>query len=279
MSRCRQCFERFLCPPDLVRPILPGGGRSVSASESVATTTTAPSEHNEEVCGDSIISQDPEDPRYTVTVTGILRTMPVMFELQVRRGDALWVVRRRYQQVLAVHSSLIMGLGRAAHECGLPRPPPKLTLRSVLKGRTDRRFLEERAGQIEQYVRALLVFIPCVEQCEALYKFLCYVNLPRWDTQFRYGQLAGGGAPPVAIAAIAKLPKVGQAGAIFKVGKDSICVICQDTLDPDAEDADIRKLPCGHEFHFSCISGWLQQRNTCCICQDAAVLSAPRLTP
>lgn len=229
------------------------------------------------------------EPQYVVSVTGILLTTPVMFQLQIRRGDAQWVVRRRFQQVLAVHMSLRNGLGRGAHRCGLPRPPPKLTLRSLLRGRSDRRFLEKRAVQIEQYMRSLLDFIPCVEQCEALYKFLCYVNTPRWDTQFRYGQLAGGGAPPVAIAAIAKLPRACVKAApatnpadvpdfAKAVGetKDGFCVICQDVMDARAEDADVRSLPCGHEFHFGCISLWLQRRNTCCICQEPAVPSAPR---
>ena len=31
-------------------------------------------------------------------------------------------------------------------------------------------------------------------------------------------------------------------------------------------------------FHYKCISNWLTKRNTCCICNGPAVLSAPHFT-
>merc|ERR1719145_3705 len=112
--------------------------------------------------------------------------------MTVRRGDAVWQIKRRFRQVWAVHASLTVGFGRNARM--LPRPPPRATLRSATLGQQNRQFLQQRAQQIERYLEALLNLIPCVDQCEALYKFLCYNNLRSWD----YGSMIGGGAPPVA---------------------------------------------------------------------------------
>jgi hypothetical protein len=93
--------------------------------------------------------------------------------------------------------------------------------------------------------------------------------------------MIGGGAPPVDAKAVAKLPKAKISMKPFLAPAPTlICVICQDTLQAtDAKDGatDIRVLPCGHQFHFKCISTWLKQRNTCCICNGPAVLTAPHL--
>jgi len=212
----------------------------------------------------------------------------VMFTLMVRRGDAVWQVARRYRQVWAVHNSLIRGLGRATVNRTFPQPPPRVTLGSLLHGQLGDHFLEQRSRRIERYLTELLDLIPCIEQCEALYKFLCFVNLPRWDLDLRYGEVVGGGAPPVDAAVVAKLPSAaaGKAAAVAVPAEDSLreaqpkptfCVVCQEQMDPGSEDADIRELPCGHQFHFACIAGWLRHRNTCCVCQAPAVPSAPRL--
>lgn len=215
-------------------------------------------------------------PPFEVTVDGFRLGQPVMFSMTVRRGDAVWRIRRRFRNIWAVHRALLLGCGRTALRSGLPSPPPRMTPRSVLFGPTDHHFLERRSKQIESYFRELLEFIPCVEQCEALYMFLCYVHLPRWEGD---GTMIGGGAPPVDAKAVAKLPKA-KKGIRWLTAPAStpICVICQDTLDAkDAKDgdADIRVLPCGHQFHFGCIAIWLKQRNTCCVCNGPAVLTAP----
>lgn len=242
-------------------------------------------------------------PPFRITVDSYQRGSPVLFNMTVRRGDAVWQIRRRYRQVWAVHQSLEQGLRGAGLHSDLPRPPPRKTLRSSVFGQLDTRFLEERARRLEEYIQALLDFIPCVEQCEALYNFLCLVNQPRRDLDLLHGEIVGGGAPPVDAAAIAKLPRKGagiarptSAAAAAQVlepmveapeptaadeaadtgipKKVAICVICQEPNDPSA---DIRELPCGHEFHFHCIEQWLRRRNTCCMCNGPGVLSAPRL--
>jgi len=227
--------------------------------------------------GEEAPSQTSQDdgtgPPFTLTVDSFDVARPVMFHMTIRRGDAVWRIRRRFGNVWAVHTSLLQGCGRSAIENGLPRPPPRATPRSVIFGQLNRGFLEARSRQIERYFQALFAFIPCVEQCEALYCFLCYVNLPRWEGD---GYMVGGGAPPVDAHVVAKLPKAMEdADVVSGTIPPVLCVICQDTMDLCDKDADIRILPCGHQFHFNCIAGWLKQRNTCCICNGPAVPSAP----
>mmetsp|Transcript_38899 Transcript_38899/g.61497 ORF Transcript_38899/g.61497 Transcript_38899/m.61497 type:complete len:255 (-) Transcript_38899:103-867(-) len=214
-------------------------------------------------------------PKFHVTVDSFQLGHPVMFCLTVRRGDAVWRIRRRFRNVWVVHLQLLMGCGRSARKNGLPRPPPRTTPRSLLYGQSDIIFLERRGRRIESYLRELLAFIPCVEQCEPLYMFLCYVYLPRWDGD---GIMVGGGAPPVDAKVVAKLPK---AASIDEVSSrtapefSAMCVICQEDMDCRRKRDDIRVLPCGHQFHFDCISRWLKLRNTCCICNGPAVKTAP----
>jgi hypothetical protein len=71
----------------------------------------------------------------------------------------------------------------------------------------------------------------------------------------------------------AKAEKGSKEGLAAKLATAEFCVICQDPMDIEDPDDDIRVLPCGHQFHFSCISHWLKQRNACCICQVEAVKS------
>jgi len=201
-----------------------------------------------------------------------------MFSMTIRRGDAVWRIRRRFRNIWAIHKALQMGCGRSALRSGLPCPPPRATLRSLVYGHLDQLFLERRSRQIEAYFRELIELIPCVEQFEVLYTFLCYVHLPRWEGD---GTMIGGGAPPVNSKAVAKLPKASKAKHLLASPvANPLCVICQHALDTvDAQDGstDIRVLPCGHQFHFGCIATWLKQRNTCCICNGPAVLTAPHL--
>jgi hypothetical protein len=38
-----------------------------------------------------------------------------------------------------------------------------------------------------------------------------------------------------------------------------------------ADEDDLGKLKCGHDFHFNCIKKWLVQKNNCPICKKPAV--------
>mmetsp|Transcript_14289 Transcript_14289/g.32449 ORF Transcript_14289/g.32449 Transcript_14289/m.32449 type:complete len:273 (-) Transcript_14289:90-908(-) len=238
----------------------------------------------------SDVAAEPQAPlRFRVSVDGFQLGTPVVFKMTVHHGDAVWRIRRRYKQVWAVHMSLLQGLGRSSIHQAFPHPPPRSTLRSCMFGQMDQQFLRERAAMIECYINALLRQIPLVEHCEALFKFLCYTTLRNWE----YGAMISGGAPPVDAAAVANLPRASSrspsgsstassgcqtACSLAVPAKAALCVICQDSMEFSRAEDDIRVLPCGHEFHFRCISQWLRERNTCCICQGAAILTAPRLT-
>ncbi|CAJ1399888.1 unnamed protein product [Effrenium voratum] len=192
------------------------------------------------------------------------------FSVSRGNGDAVWQIRRRFRQVRSLHQSLSQTyLARA----GLPSPPPRATARSVIFGQHDRRFLEERAARIQDYLRSLTFAIPYVEQCEALYQFLCYLHLPRWRGD---RVLVGGGAPPVDPSVVPKLPRVDKESQEVSSNQQVVfCVVCQEVMEAKE---DIRVLPCNHKFHYKCISNWLSKRNTCCVCNGPAVLTAPHFT-
>nr|XP_034913173.1 probable E3 ubiquitin-protein ligase HIP1 [Populus alba] len=50
--------------------------------------------------------------------------------------------------------------------------------------------------------------------------------------------------------------------------EDEPCCICQEAY---ADEDDLGKLKCGHDFHFNCIKRWLVEKNNCPICKKAAV--------
>eukprot|EP00928_Gymnodinium_smaydae_P016422 TRINITY_DN16163_c0_g1_i1.p1 TRINITY_DN16163_c0_g1~~TRINITY_DN16163_c0_g1_i1.p1 ORF type:complete len:320 (-),score=51.34 TRINITY_DN16163_c0_g1_i1:51-971(-) len=305
MSRCRQCWTRFSIE----------GGQSTELSRGSSnslTTATASLESS------SPLHVFQPEQAFLVSVDGFQVSKPVMFRLTLRRGDAVWRIRRRFSQVRALHKALLLEPSHVRLQLGtrresLPNPPPCVTMRSMLYGPMDAQFLEARARDVEKYLQALTALIPHVEACEPLYMFLCYVYLPRWTGD---RVLAGGGAPPVQPLAIARLPKAkatrtrprrrrsaappavaaggfapappaSKEAAVAEAAEPEAqeeetslspdCVICQEPLRPRNEDADVRVLPCGHEFHYKCIARWLEQRNTCCLCQSAAVPSAPHL--
>mmetsp|Transcript_1238 Transcript_1238/g.3500 ORF Transcript_1238/g.3500 Transcript_1238/m.3500 type:complete len:265 (-) Transcript_1238:306-1100(-) len=260
MARWQQCLRRFS----------PHDSWASAGGWATADRDTAAGSNHELTCTSDTLS---ERPRFRVTVDSFQTGHPVVFKLTVHHGDAVWRIRRRYQQVWAVHMSLVHGLGRSTLQRTFPQPPPRTTWRSAMFGQTDRRFLQDRATRLQLYFDALLQAVPFVEQCEALYKFLCYSTLRNWE----YGAMVSGGAPPVDPAAVTTLPRAAAQDA----GDPSLaffCVICQTTMDLADPEDDIRELPCGHLFHFRCISQWLKERNTCCVCNGAAILTAPRLT-
>lgn len=213
-------------------------------------------------------------PEYRVRVDGFevsRHGYHVIYAITVARGDAQWPIRRRFRQVATLHAQLLQSLGRSAIKAGLPTPPPKVTCRSMCRGRFDQGFLQTRAVQLQSYFESLLRYIPFVDQCEVLYEFLCSVDLTHmsYDNLLDLGQALGrGGATRVDPAAIAALP----AQALEDTSPMSFlscCVICQERMKPEE---DIRVLPCGHTYHFPCISKWIAQSNTCCVCQGTAVM-------
>lgn len=193
-----------------------------------------------------------------------------MYNLTVVHGNARWPIRRRFRQVVALHVQLLQGLGRTAIKDGLPRPPPKVTCRSLWHGPIDERFLAVRAVNMQRYFNDLLGYIPFVDQCEALHEFLCSVDVNNmsYDALLDLEQAIGRGGtvPVVEASAIEALPRYDKDNsALLAVER---CVICQEDL--EAEE-DVRVLPCGHQYHFPCIAQWIPVSNTCCVCQSVAI--------
>jgi len=197
----------------------------------------------------------------------------VIYTFIVIHGEVRWPIRRRFRQVLGLHTQLMQGLGRTAVEDGLPCPPPKVTIRSLWHGPHDDRFLASRAVDLQRYFNDLLAYIPYVDQCQALHEFLCSVDVNRmtYEALQDLGSAMGRAveAPVVEASAIAALPSRDKESSAHLAMET--CVICQENL--ELED-DVRLLPCQHQYHFECIATWIPQSNTCCICQAAAVPSA-----
>ncbi|CAK7337701.1 unnamed protein product [Dovyalis caffra] len=58
-----------------------------------------------------------------------------------------------------------------------------------------------------------------------------------------------------------------QAVAEGSNSEDEPCCICQEEY---ADEDDLGKLRCGHDFHFNCIKKWLVEKNNCPICKKTA---------
>lgn len=237
---------------------------------------------------------DDDETQYRVRVQSCQRvrtrgrpTAVIVYNMTVEHNGAQWPIRRRYRQVMLLHDRLVEGLGRGSVADGLPRPPPKVTPRSLLLGGLHPDFLRSRMASLEVYFDALLSYIPYVDQCEALREFLCTLDM----SDMSYDRLLeleealgrGGGAAGVDEKVVASLPRrpprPGRA-ATKVIDFGGKCVICQDPLDAEdntisaeslQEDKDIRVLPCGHEYHFECIARWLSQSNACCVCQSQVI--------
>lgn len=242
-SRCSRCLERCVSPCP---------HRSSNEHEVAA------------------LPEEEEVPEYSVQVSGFepaRRGRHVIYTLTIRRGNAHWPIRRRFRQVAKLHEQLLLGFGRSSMKAGLPKLPPKVTCRSLLFGQQDQRFLQMRALQMQEYFEALLRYIPFVDQCEALREFLCSVDVSQmsYDALLDLEQAMGRGGPELRVDAqlIAALPKREVASKCA-----GCCVICQEPME---KDEDVRVLPCGHEYHFECISQWIHESNTCCVCHSMAV--------
>ncbi|KAI8976059.1 hypothetical protein BDB01DRAFT_804349 [Pilobolus umbonatus] len=58
------------------------------------------------------------------------------------------------------------------------------------------------------------------------------------------------------------------------IREDLMCVIC---LDDFAMGEQIRRLPCGHEYHCECIDPWLTVKSTCCpLCKYDCSMDIPK---
>eukprot|EP00929_Paragymnodinium_shiwhaense_P049525 TRINITY_DN24976_c0_g2_i1.p1 TRINITY_DN24976_c0_g2~~TRINITY_DN24976_c0_g2_i1.p1 ORF type:complete len:322 (-),score=38.28 TRINITY_DN24976_c0_g2_i1:192-1157(-) len=291
MARCRQCVYSFIGVHDntLRGGILGNAGDSVNGGTTPAAHSSAASNAGAGPrpagSGDAAAPEDYEVP-YEVRVEGFERargfrgrTAPMVYTMTIRHGNAQWPIRRRYRQVARLHQQLMEGLGR---NHGLPPLPPKLTVRLLLFGGRDRGFLEARRAALQRYLDALLAYIPYVDQCEALRDFLCTVDQGFLDDYERILGLEEGmgkaceGIELLDEAAVASLPRRLKSGLDQRQevsGRSvSACVICQDPLE-DGDEEDVRVLPCGHEYHFRCISRWLAQSNSCCICQAIVTAS------
>eukprot|EP00928_Gymnodinium_smaydae_P007795 TRINITY_DN12793_c0_g3_i1.p1 TRINITY_DN12793_c0_g3~~TRINITY_DN12793_c0_g3_i1.p1 ORF type:complete len:315 (+),score=39.66 TRINITY_DN12793_c0_g3_i1:70-1014(+) len=282
--------------------------RDAGAAAAGGASASTPGNESPAGRGGSLL--DEESP-YHVRVDGFQRARgrgrnrPIVYTMTVTHGNARWPIRRRFRQVAVLHDRLVQGLGRGAMRDGLPRPPPRVTFRSLVLGSQSREFLRVRSAELQAYLDRLLLYIPFVDQCEALREFLCTIDM----TDMSYDRLleleeALGNASTVTVGldekAIEALPSRpaqppppsrGAPGADAGVTSDDPgkCVICQEVLDPpwqqdlvgakgeagSVEQSDIRVLPCGHEYHFHCIARWLAQSNVCCVCQSPVAMPAP----
>lgn len=213
--------------------------------------------------------EEEDVPSYQVKVHGFVVSddnTSVIFNLIVSRGGASWPLRRRFNQVVELHEQLLLSLGGSEERRRMPSLPPFTTLKGLLYGRTDSRFLAERATSIERYLGALLRFIPYVDQCEVLRDWLCSVDMRdlAYEDLLDLGDALGRAGLPRGLdsSSIAALPSRVADSAL--ASSPTFCVVCQE---PMLNRQDIRELHCGHHYHFQCISVWLAEVNSCCICQ------------
>lgn len=302
-DRWRQCLASF-------NPLFHFAGNRLDApvergNEGAGTSTTAVPSTAPDEAARQLAADEPREPSastgaggpedyempYQVLVEGFERATgyrrranaPMVFLLTVTHGEARWPLRRRYRQVWELHQRLLQGLGHNAIQDGLPVPPPRITPRSAVFGGADQRFLQARSVALQRYLDALLRYIPFVDQCEALREFLCTVDMRdmTYDNLLELEEAIGtaGNVGCLDEATVSALPRRDRSNYSPAVKGQDLCVICREPLSTsskavDEEDEDIRVLPCGHEYHFKCISRWLARNNSCCICLSA-IVAAP----
>lgn len=100
-----------------------------------------------------------------------------------------------------------------------------------------------------------------------LLSFLCHYIAPRRSAGTK--ELA----PPYAavmlsIAAGSSASPIGSSSSGPSSGGEVCCVCLSKLKGAEAEDADVRVLPCMHEFHKACVDRWFDAcRRTCPICR------------
>ena len=58
-------------------------------------------------------------------------------------------------------------------------------------------------------------------------------------------------------------------------GGDHMCCVCQCDFE---EEEKLMSLPCEHTFHAECISKWLEEHSTCCVCKASILPPTPEKT-
>lgn len=257
--RCFKCFAGRRDRENLAAGI--AGGASPSGSDANA----AASEYSVHVDGFEVTPRR-NTVFYLLTISHTVHP----------QGHAQWPIRVRFREFTKMHQQITEGLGRSTARRGLPRPPPRVSCRSLCYGSQSEYFLVARSAQLQRYLEALLRYIPGVDQCEVLRNFLCNIDFNRmsYDALLDLGDAVGrGGVQPVIDESmIAALPS--STAGVDEAGTDIACsgrhcTICQE---PMTAEHDIRALPCGHEYHYTCIAQWLPVKNVCCICQAPAIV-------
>lgn len=219
---------------------------------------------------------------YRIRVDGFARSRlgpHILYSFTVSRGDARWPLRCRFRQVVALHREIYESFGQSGERRAMPGLPPKVTCRSLCFGPHDGKFLRTRALQMQEYLQNLLRFIPHVDQSEVLREFLCSVDMScmHYDALLGLGEALGDAGAPRGLdsESIEALSKrvVNEGCEVEDACPDSgpvlfgNCVVCQEEM---STKDDVRTLPCGHDYHFACISRWLMLSNSCCVCQAPA---------
>jgi E3 ubiquitin-protein ligase Arkadia len=123
---------------------------------------------------------------------------------------------------------------------------------------------------LQKYFDDLLRYIPNVDQSEALCEFLCSMDdtAMDYDALLDLEQALGNVSEEVPLTSqeIGSLPC--RSSNLSSSSAAEMCVICQEEL---VDHEDVRMLPCKHAYHFQCISQWLHEKNSCCICHCVAV--------
>lgn len=55
---------------------------------------------------------------------------------------------------------------------------------------------------------------------------------------------------------------------------DKVCIICRDELTQN-----VKKLPCGHFFHFNCLKTWIERQQSCPTCRRQIFEDSPAASP
>ncbi|QCD85241.1 E3 ubiquitin-protein ligase RING1-like [Vigna unguiculata] len=60
---------------------------------------------------------------------------------------------------------------------------------------------------------------------------------------------------------VSKLPTVNE------VKRDEVCAVCMERFSRRNEEGEKKRVPCGHVYHSSCITIWLEHCNSCPLCR------------
>jgi hypothetical protein len=91
-------------------------------------------------------------------------------------------------------------------------------------------------------------------------------------------RLQGAQPPPKPRGAtqdlIDQMPEIIFSHELHNGSQETSCAVCLSEFDDDDV---LRRLPCGHNFHRSCIDKWLKRNKVCPLClQDIEAVQAPK---